>query len=144
MPNPGGHSFLFDFAKNQLSHLSTQIGSSRKPAFILSSYSWRLSLIDNASLRMVIRNAHATMITTMRNNGIRTQHSFRAGAIAIEVPMVELESLEAGGDQCQCRLCGDFGADGSRRCRIILNADGVGVSCMIDGRILCFQCRGYE
>ena len=100
MPNPGGHSFLFDFAKNQLSHLSTQIGSSRKPAFILSSYSWRLSLIDNASLRMVIRNAHATMITTMikeeRNKGIRTQHSFRAGAIAIEVPWSSSSLLKLG------------------------------------------------
>ena len=39
---------------------------------------------------------------------------------------------------------GDFGADGSRRCRVILNVAGVGVGCMIDGRILCFQWRGYD
>ena len=57
--------------------------------------------------------------------------------------IVHLEYIPEGEEfRCQCTLCGPRDKDGNRRCMLVLNAMGVFISAEIDGRIICFDCRG--
>ena len=58
-----------------------------------------------------------------------------------DTPIVEPDVLLI---RCQCRECGPMQGDGKRRCVIRLNLCGVLISRAMDGRIVCFDCRGYE
>ena len=54
-----------------------------------------------------------------------------------------LEDIPEGEEfRCQCTLCGPRDKDGNRRCLLVLNAMGAFLSAEIDGRTICFDCRG--
>ena len=52
--------------------------------------------------------------------------------------------LEFGTGRCRCSRCGPTLPGGERQCVVDLNVGGVAVSRSMDGRVICFECRGFE
>ena len=58
--------------------------------------------------------------------------------------MIVTEELRPGSQRCRCTLCGPIQPGGGRRCVTTLNSGGVAISRMMDGRVICFDCRGCD
>ena len=58
--------------------------------------------------------------------------------------VIQLEDEQEGSVRCECNLCGTNNTNGTRQCIIDLNSAGASISVALDGRLICFDCRGCE
>ena len=62
--------------------------------------------------------------------------------------LIQITEASEGAVRCECTLCGEptknVDSNPKRRCGVMLLRVGAMISFHMDGRFICFSCRGYD